>query len=59
MIKLYVYNSSDGLFLYEYTGIPEHVNYGLLNNKDFTLTQPPNYSQNWYWINDKWQSDSK
>ena len=59
MIMLYVYSIESGLFMYEYTGKPEHTNNGILEGCDFTLTKPPNYSQQWYWYDNAWQAEPK
>jgi len=57
MIRLYVYQMSDGLFLYEDIGRANYVIHDLGEDKDFTLTQPPDYNQSWYWIDDKWTTN--
>lgn len=57
MIMLYVYSIESGLFMYEYTGKPEHTNNGILAGCDFTLTKPPDYDHVWRWIDNKWVAD--
>lgn len=59
MIKLYIYSLLDGLFMYEDTGLASYVIYDLGNDKDFTLTRPPNSTQQWYWSDSKWQDAPK
>ena len=59
MIKLYVYDLITGIFLYESVGSIDTSIYDLSNDKDFTLAKPPNYSQQWYWYDNKWQSEPK
>ena len=59
MIKLYIYNQLDGCFLYEDTGSTDVIINNITEEKDFTLTRPLNYSQLWYWVDNKWQSEPK
>ena len=56
MITLYVYNKSNGLFLYSDTGLAEFVITDLSNNDkvDFTLTPPPDYKKSWRWVGVGW-----
>ena len=56
MMKLYIYRVSDGLFMYEDVGSTEGIIHDLANDKDFTLTQPPDSEHQWYWIDDRWVS---
>lgn len=58
MIKLYIYNIADGHFLYEDSGQPEFIIIDLGNDKDFTMAPPPDYTQQWRWIDNKWIADN-
>lgn len=55
MIKVYIYKNSNGLMVGEYVGNPDEVLKDIPSDCDFTLAEPINYRQPWYWINDKWQ----
>lgn len=57
VIKMYVYRSLDGVFMYEYTNIPEYALKDLGTDKDFTLAPPPDSDNQWRWIDDKWVAD--
>ena len=57
MMKLYIYRLSDGLFVYEDAGSTQGIIYDLGNEKDFTLTPPPDYEKPWYWIDAEWTTD--
>ena len=57
MIKIYVYNVSNGEFLYIDTGLPQDVIRDLVDDKDFTLTPPPDYHSPYRWIDTKWVAD--
>lgn len=59
IVSIYVYHTSSGLLSYSDTGDANQVVSDLLASDDFTLTPPPNYSQPWYWYNNKWQSEPK
>lgn len=54
MIQVYVYRKSDGLFLYQDTGSTDGVVFDITDDKDFTLTQPPDHEHDWRWQTDKW-----
>lgn len=54
LIKIYVYKKSDGSFLYEDIGNPDYVIADLDNDKDFTLTPPPDNTKQWRWVEDEW-----
>lgn len=58
MIKLFVYQRSDGLLVYESLGTAKYVIYDILPEHDFTLTPPPDYDHVWRWIDDKWIADN-
>ena len=61
MITLYVYNKSNGLFLYSDTGLAEFVITDLSNSEDldFTLTPPPDYKKSWRWVDAEWVEADK
>ncbi|MGO2278048.1 hypothetical protein [Psychrobacter sp. AOP7-C1-14] len=54
MVRLYIYQITDGLFLYEDTGQANYVVDDLGDDKDFTLTSPPDSDHQWYWVDNKW-----
>ena len=54
MITLFVYNKTTGQFLYKDVGSINSIMLDLTDDKDFTLTQPPNYDKAWYWYNNQW-----
>ena len=54
MITLFVYHVTTGRFLHEDVGSINSIMLDLTDDKDFTLTQPPNYKQSWYWYNNQW-----
>lgn len=54
LVKLYVYQKSDGLFLYQDIGNPNYVITDLGDDKDFTLTAPPDDTKQWCWQNGQW-----
>lgn len=55
LIKLYIYHKSDGAFLYEDIGNPDYVIADLGDDKDFTLTPPPDSTKQWRWVGGKWE----
>ena len=55
LIVLYICQKSDGVFLYKDIGNPEYVIADLGDDKDFTLTPPPDNSKQWRWIDGKWE----
>lgn len=55
LVKLYIYQKSDGAFLYEDIGNPEYVIADLGDDKDFTLIAPPDSSKQYRWVNGKWE----
>lgn len=57
MVKLYIYKKSTGLFEYSDTGVPEYVLLDIPQGFDFTLAQPPNTHEKWYWIDSKWTTE--
>lgn len=57
IVKLYIYRTTDGLFLYEDVGSASGVIYDIDDNKDFTLTPPPDSYHQWRWQDDKWITD--
>lgn len=54
MITLFVYDVATGRFLHQDVGSINSIMLDLTDDKDFTLTQPPNYEQSWYWYNNQW-----
>lgn len=54
LIKIYVYKKSTGEYLYTDIGNPDYVINDLADDKDFTLTPPPNNTKVWRWVNGKW-----
>ena len=54
MITLFVYDVATGRFLHQDVGSINSITLDLTDDKDFTLTQPPNYEQSWYWYNNQW-----
>ena len=55
MIQIYVYRKSDGVLLYQDTGNPNNIIADLGDDKDFTLTPPPDSSKQYRWVNHAWQ----
>lgn len=56
MIKLYIYQKSDGAFFYEDVGNPNGVLHDLGTDKDFTLEPLPDHENHWYWHGNKWNT---
>lgn len=54
-VQLYIFKKSDGLFLYQDTGNPAQVINDLGDDKNFTLTPPPDNSKVWRWVDDHWE----
>ena len=55
LFTLYIYRKSDGVFLYQDIGNPNNIIADLGDDKDFTLTPPPDSTnKQWRWINGKW-----
>lgn len=54
MIKLYVYDKDTRQYLYTDIGNPDYVINDLGEDKDFTLTPPPDNSKVWRWIDGRW-----
>ena len=59
MIQLFIYRKLDGQFLYLDVGSINSIMLDITKDKDFTLTQPPNYEQSWYWYNNQWNNTPK
>lgn len=57
MIQIYVYDKNTAGYLYSDTGIADYVIHDLGNDKDFTLTPPPDYEHQWRWIDSKWTTE--
>ncbi|UNU74094.1 hypothetical protein LU293_04150 [Moraxella nasovis] len=53
-IQIYVYDKTTGQYLYQDVGNPNGVIRDLSDDKDFTLTPPPDNVKPWRWIDDKW-----
>lgn len=54
LITLYIYQKSDGQYLYTDIGDPDSVIDDLTDDKDFTLTPPPNDESGWRWVDGAW-----
>ena len=59
LIEIYVYSTQTGEFMYKDTGDPNFVISDLTDDKDFTLTPPPDSSKQWRWVNHAWQQEQK
>ena len=59
MIKLFIYDTTTGLFKYSDTGQVDYVLIDMPINCDFTLIEPPDTLKNWYWSEKEWQSEPK
>lgn len=59
MIQLFIYRKLDGQFLYQDVGSINSIMLDITKDKDFTLTQPPNYDHAWYWYNNRWNETPK
>ena len=57
MITLYLYEKLSGLFKQIDKGIASELMRGLVEEYDYTLTPPPDYENQWRWIDDKWVAD--
>lgn len=55
LVQLYVFKKSNGLFLYQDIGNPEYVISDLGDDKDFTLTPPPDDTKVWRWVDNHWE----
>ncbi|WP_323842214.1 MULTISPECIES: hypothetical protein [unclassified Moraxella] len=54
LVKLYIYNKQTGEYLYTDIGNPNAVINDLGDDKDFTLTAPPDNTKAWRWIDGAW-----
>ena len=54
-VQLYIFKKETGEFLYQDTGNPSQVTNDLGDDKDFTLTPPPDNSKVWRWVDDHWE----
>ena len=54
MSILFIYLKITGQFIYKDVGSINSIMLDLTDDKDFTLTQPPNYEQSWYWYDNQW-----
>lgn len=54
IVKLYIYKKSTGEYLYQDIGNPEFVIKDLGDDKDFTMTPPPDSTKQWRWIDGTW-----
>ena len=59
MIQLFIYRKLDGQFLYQDVGSINSIMLDITEDKDFTLTRPPNYDRVWYWYNNQWNTTPK
>lgn len=55
LVELHIYSKKSGDYLYTDTGNPDDVISDLGDDKDFTLTAPPDNSKTWRWIDGAWQ----
>lgn len=55
MVTLYIFKKINGEFLYQDMGNPENILKDLGDDKDFTLTPPPDDTKVWHWIDSRWQ----
>lgn len=55
LIKLYIYQKSDGTLRYTDLGDPDAVVNDIPDDCDFTLTPPPDSTKQWRWIDGKWE----
>lgn len=54
IVKLYIYQKSTGEYLYTDIGNPDLIINDLGDDKDFTLTPPPNDEKGWRWVDSEW-----
>lgn len=54
MIKLFIYDKTDGTFYKEITGAEGNVTMDVTADQDFTLTPPPDYIHRWAWVGTEW-----
>lgn len=54
LVKLYIYDKTSKLFLYQDIGNPDFVIADLGDDKDFTLTPPPDSEKQWRWVDGRW-----
>lgn len=55
LIKLYIYQKSDGAIRYADLGDPTAVVNDIPDDCDFTLIPPPDNSKVWRWVDDHWE----
>lgn len=55
MITVYIYDKKTGQYLYTDIGNPDYVIADMGDDKDFTLTAPPDNSKVWRWVDNAWQ----
>ena len=53
----YVYSKTDGSYLYRDSGYIDGALIDMGDDKDYTLTPPPDYEKVWRWIDSKWTTD--
>lgn len=56
-MKLYVYMKNTKVFDCELVGSIDSLIENISDDKNFTLTPPPDYDHVWRWIDDKWIAD--
>ena len=54
IITLYIYDKASGSYLYQDTGTPNDIIADLSDDKDFTLTAPPDGTKTWRWVDGAW-----
>lgn len=58
MPKIYIYEEDGGKYVYNDTGNdPSNMLSDIPIGHDFTLREPPNTYETWYWIDSKWTAD--
>lgn len=55
IVVLHIINKETGDYLYSDKGDPEYVIKDLSDDKDFTLTPPPDNTKSWRWIDNHWE----
>ena len=55
MITVYVFYKENGVFLQIDTGSIDCIMNTMEQNRDFTLTPPPDYDHVWRWVDTKWE----
>ena len=58
MIEAYAYCKKTLAFKYVWTGDINSIALNTTEYTDFTLQKPPNYEQLWYWIDNRWTTET-